>query len=376
MTVWLTAVLFFFIAACSMAQESVSPGIPGGTLRVAQKAEPKTLNPLLAIDAPSREVIRLLHSDLITINRGTHRAEAELAAACLFDGIPILPKHLLEADYRAGRITKLWTLASKPDPISGPGPFRLRAHKPGESTSLVRNPHDWESALNGDRLRYFDAVELRPMGSEENQIVRFFGGVEQKQFPGTRLVGAGSSLEYNAAFFNLDATAPAAVRARQRWFRDRRIRYGGRTFARWSHVPPDNRQLVDDEIAKPPRSIPGARTLLQQACYRWNGARLLDAAGTPAQFSILVSSSNAERMRMAAILASDWRELRADVQVAGLDRLADTKDFDVCLIGLGGGDADPNPEMNVWLSSRSMHLGESQSDPLRRHLGRRGWSTS
>ncbi|MDE3197018.1 MAG: hypothetical protein KGN84_11775, partial [Acidobacteriota bacterium] len=33
-----------------------------------------------------------------------------------------------------------------------------------------------------------------------------------------------------------------------------------------------------------------------------------------------------------------------------------TRQFDACIMALGGGDADPNSEMGVWLSSGSMHL--------------------
>ena len=40
----------------------------GGVLRAAQRAEPKTFNPVIAMDAPSREVLRRLHADLITID--------------------------------------------------------------------------------------------------------------------------------------------------------------------------------------------------------------------------------------------------------------------------------------------------------------------
>ena len=39
-----------------------------------------------------------------------------------------------------------------------------------------------------------------------------------------------------------------------------------------------------------------------------------------------------------------------------LDRLLTTHDYEACVLGLGGGDADPNSEMNVWLSSGGTHL--------------------
>src|SRR5947199_10826962 len=46
-----------------------------------------------------------------------------------------------------------------------------------------------------------------------------------------------------------------------------------------------------------------------------------------------------------------------------LDRVFQSFDYEAAIMGLGGGDPDPNPEMNVWLSSGSTHLwhlGETQ----------------
>ena len=54
-------------------------GQHGGQLVVTQRAEPRTLNPVTAADAPSREVIRRTIGDLIHINRETHEVEPALA---------------------------------------------------------------------------------------------------------------------------------------------------------------------------------------------------------------------------------------------------------------------------------------------------------
>jgi peptide/nickel transport system substrate-binding protein len=46
-----------------------------------------------------------------------------------------------------------------------------------------------------------------------------------------------------------------------------------------------------------------------------------------------------------------------------LDRVLQTHDYDAAVMGLGGGDVDPNSQLNVWLSSGDDHfwdLGETQ----------------
>ena len=56
-----------------------APGHAGGRLSVALRSEPKTLNPALAEDEPSRDVIRCLSADLIHINRLSLKTEPALA---------------------------------------------------------------------------------------------------------------------------------------------------------------------------------------------------------------------------------------------------------------------------------------------------------
>ena len=92
-------------------------------------------------------------------------------------------------------------------------------------------------------------------------------------------------------------------------------------------------------------------------------------SGQLVEFSIVTSSSNAQRMKMATLLQDDLAQLGMQVHVvpldfrATIDRVFQSFDYEAAIMGLGGGDADPNPEMNVWLSSGSTHLwhmGETQ----------------
>ncbi len=56
-------------------------GVRGGRLVVALRSEPKTLNPLTAIDVRSKDVIALLSADLIHINVESQKTEPALAKA-------------------------------------------------------------------------------------------------------------------------------------------------------------------------------------------------------------------------------------------------------------------------------------------------------
>src|SRR3954465_10133654 len=164
----------------------------GGQLTGNQRAEPRPLNPVTAIDSISRDVVKCTNADLIHINRETQRTEPALArswsvspdgrrytlalrrgirfsdgepfdaddvlfsfavyldtevkspqrdllvvggepgrvrkidlftgqgdlaepyagAERLFDGLAMLPRHLLETAYKEGRLTAVWGVAT------------------------------------------------------------------------------------------------------------------------------------------------------------------------------------------------------------------------------------------------------------------------
>src|ERR1700675_4854395 len=56
-----------------------SEGQPGGQVVVALRAEPKTLNPVVAADNPSKTVIWRMMADLVHINRASQKTEPAVA---------------------------------------------------------------------------------------------------------------------------------------------------------------------------------------------------------------------------------------------------------------------------------------------------------
>jgi len=45
-----------------------------------------------------------------------------------------------------------------------------------------------------------------------------------------------------------------------------------------------------------------------------------------------------------------------------IDRVKESKDYDACVLGIGSPDADPNSDLNVWLSSGGTHLWNPSQD--------------
>ena len=99
------------------------------------------------------------------------------------------------------------------------------------------------------------------------------------------------------------------------------------------------------------------------AGFSWGqDGKLVDAKKKPVEFTIITSSSNTQRLKMATIIADDLAQLGMNVHVVPLefravvDRVFQSNDYEACVLGLGGGDADPNGDMNVWMSNGSTHI--------------------
>jgi peptide/nickel transport system substrate-binding protein len=457
----------------------------GGHLTIGQRAEPKTLNPVTATDAVSREVIGRLMGDLIEINRSSQQTEPALAkswkispdgrtftlqlrkgirfsdghpfdaddvlfsfsvymdeavdspqrdlliidgkpilvtkldpytvrfamprpyaaAERLFDGLAMLPKHLLEKQYHQGHFAQAWSLNVQASEVAGLGPFRLKQYVPGQRVVVERNPYYWKVDQKNQRLPYLDELVFLFVGTEDAQVMRFEAGEtdiisrlssenynllsREKSRVGSQLADVGPSLEYNFLLFNLNDLSGkklGEVAGKQAWFSDLKFRqaisaavdresivrlvYGTRGAALWGNVGPGNKLWINQTIPHPSRSVETARQLLKAAGYSWNAAgQLLDATRQPVDFSIITSSSNSQRMKMATLLQDDLSHIGMQVHVvplefrAMIDRVFQSFDYDAAMMGLGGGDADPNPEMNVWAfsgTSHLWHLGETK----------------
>jgi len=454
-------------------------GRRGGRLVVALSSEPKTLNPLTAVDEASVTVVGRMAASLIDIDRETQRTTPGLArswtvspdgteytlhlrhglrfsdgspfdaddvvfsfeayldprseapqrdllivggepiqvskqdswtvvfrlaapyaaADRLFDGFAMLPRHLLGQQHDRADLGRAWAPSTPPGEIAGMGPFRLKSYSPGESLVLERNPHYFKVDTSGQRLPYLDEIVFLFVASDDVQVMRFESGEidvlsrlsaedfallqREKVGRGYRLQDLGPGLEYDFLFFNLNTDVAQKgfdlVARRQRWFRqtafrqavsaslDRagmvRLVFQGRAAPLRSQVTPGNRLWVDPALSPPQRSLAHARELLKGAGFSWNDTgRLVDDQGMPVAFSLLGSASSSTRMRLAAIIQQDLKELGIDVQIAAVEtrallhRVLKTHEYEACILALRPGDSDPNGEIDVWLSSGATHL--------------------
>jgi peptide/nickel transport system substrate-binding protein len=457
---------------------SSEPGVRGGGLVIAQRSEPRTFNPVTAVDQTSLGVNARLMGDLIHINRTTQKTEPALAkswavskdgkqftlklrrglrfsdgepfdaddvlfsfkvyldeqvhspqrdlliiqgkpisvekldeytvrftfpapyapAERVFDGLAMLPRHLLEKDYKDGKIAQSWTLSTPPSKIAGLGAFRLKQVMPGERIILERNPYYWKADSKGQRLPYLEELTFLVVPTQDAQVIRFQAGesdlisnlsadnfltLEPEQAAHHfKLYDVGPGLEYNFLLFNLnddiESRYPQIAR-KQKWFRDVRFRqavsaaidraaiarlvYHNRAAILATHVSPGNKQWFDSSVPAPVHSVSKAKELLKSAGFTWNSnGALVDSAGQPVEFTIVVGSSNTQRGQIAALIQADLKQIGITASVVPMesrsanDRVLNTHEYEAIVMGLVSGDADPTPDMNVLMSNGGTHL--------------------
>lgn len=268
------------------------------------------------------------------------------------------------------------------------GPFRLAEHKRGSYILLARNPNYWKTE-HGRRLPYLDAVRLDIQQNREIELARFHRGevhllssVEPLQYErlarGRKawLHDAGATLESELMWFNLRPDAPIAEH-KKRWFGSRNFRravshairrqdlcsvvYRGHAQPGVGPFSPANRFWFNARLKPHAFDAQTARQLLAKDGFRAQGGALRDSAGHAVEFSIITNSGNRSRERAAALIQQDLAALGIRLNIVTLDfpaliqRMTQTFDYEICLLGLINVDLDPNGQMNIWLSSSANH---------------------
>lgn len=355
------------------------------------------------VHSPQRDLLQVSGKPISARKLGQYRVAFDLpepyaAAERIFDNVSILPRHLLERAYEKGELNEAWNLTVNANEIAGLGPFRLKQYVAGQQLVLERNPYYWKTDAAKNRLPYLDQLIVVPVASQDAEVIRFQAGdldvidninaenfaVLEKEETAKHyhVQDLGPSMEYDFLFFNLNDLSSKqlpAIARKQQWFRkdefrqaisaaiDRdalvRLVFRGRAVPLASQVTPANKLWVDSSLPRPVHSVEKAQALLRSIgfTHRADG-KMVDSQGVPIEFSIITNPSNQQRTRMATLIQEDLNQLGMQVHVVPIEmkslmtRMLDSLDYDAAILGLLSGDADPNPEINVWTSTGGTHV--------------------
>ncbi len=317
-----------------------------------------------------------------------------------FGGVPIMPKHVLEAAVGAKVFPAAYGVNSKPNRIVGCGPYRLKEFRLGQFTLLERNPEYWVADRQGRRLPYFNEVMFAIQGDSGDEATPFLSGKSDvcevvrpqnyAQFTQAaaggkfQIVELGVGAERDFLWFNQNTGTnamgkPIVNPTRLKWFRNKKFRqavscaidrdrlvrevYGGRAQPALGFISTENQKWNNPDIPHYGFDLARARALLAEMGIqdRHGGGVMEDADGNPIEILFYSNTGNPLREKAAALIQEDLKKLGVRLiyvpiaYQALVERINVTFDYECALMGLGGGGGDPASHMNVLRSSEELH---------------------
>jgi peptide/nickel transport system substrate-binding protein len=336
----------------------------------------------------------------------TRLAEPYAVLAPAVGSLRILPRHVLERAWRAGRFASSYGTATPPESLVTSGPWRLKQLVPREKTVLARNPYWFELDARGRRLPYLDELVYLVVPDQNTATLKFqagevdgidnvkaedYGTFTRNQVAGGyTLHDLGPALTSNFFWFNLNTVkkpggrrpvgAPCADPVKYAWFVNRDFRravsmavdrdaitrsvFFGEGVRNWSLMTPGYRLFFSPRTVAPDHDPAAARLLLARIGFRdRDGDGVLeDPKGNPVRFTLKTNAGSA-RVQMANFVRDDLARIGIQCTVAPVDfntminNMREDFDYDAVLAGLGAA-VPPDPAMcgNFYRSSGVAHF--------------------
>ena len=325
--------------------------------------------------------------------------------------VRVLPKHVLEPAFRAGRFGSSYTTATPPDSLVTSGPWRLKSYLENQQTVLSRNPYWFGVDAKGSRLPYLDEIVFRVAKDQDAAAQMFHAGEldgldnvkaeDYKQYAAESqaksfvLYDVGPSFNTTFFWFNLNRVrkpekgkrlgAPEVEPYKFAWFSSRDFRravsmavdrdgiirgpYYGYGSKAWSIMTERNQRWYDSTLTAPDHDPAAANALLDRLGWKdrnGDGVRE-DAAGHPLAFTLVYNGDNKLRQAIAALLQDDLAKVGIKLTPAGLDfnallsKTRSERNYDACLLGLGSAvPSDPGMGANFWKSRGMTHYWDME----------------
>jgi peptide/nickel transport system substrate-binding protein len=320
--------------------------------------------------------------------------------------IRILPRHILEPAFKAGRFAAAYNTATPPESLVTSGPWRVKSYLENQQTMLARNPYWFGVDDKGRRLPYLDEVVFRVAKDQDVAAQMFHAGEldgldrvkpeDYKQYDteqktkGFKLYEVGTSFNTEFMWFNLNRVRkadkgkkpgdPVIEPWKFAWFSNRDFRravsmaidrdaliqgpYYGYGVKGWSQMTQGNARWYDSTITAPDHDPEQAKKLLDQlGLVDRNGDGIReDSAGHAVSFTVIYNADNKLRGAMATLIQDDLNKVGIKSIPSGLDfntlvtKTRNDFQYDVCQLGLGSAvPADPGMGANFWKSSGLTH---------------------
>jgi peptide/nickel transport system substrate-binding protein len=312
----------------------------------------------------------------------------------ILDALPILPRHKLEGALKAGTLRKAWGLQTPITDIVGLGPFVISDYQPGQRLIFARNPRYFEKAPDGTQLPYLDRLVVDVIPDQSAELLRLESGqldmmtseispdayapLKRAAEAGrVKLLDLGVSRNADGLWVNLKPGAFAGD-PRAAWLQRDELRraismavdrqafadtvFLGAGVPVYGAETPANKLWYWTGTPQTPHDPAGAKQLLATIGLtdRNGDGTLEDAAGRPAQFTLITQKGRASLERAATVIREEMKKVGVVVDVVTLDSSQVVQRFlagqyDAVYYNATKTDLDPGTNQDFWLSSGSAH---------------------
>ncbi len=310
----------------------------------------------------------------------------------------IVPKHYFKpySDKGESVFNAFLSPNTNPKEIVTNGAFRLKEYVAAQRVVFVRNPDYYKINTKDEKLPYLDKLVYLIVGDTNNEILKF----EAKEIDVLGIRGSNVArykLKEPASdytMYNLGADTGTMFLVinlnnrktngkwnvspmKQKWFANRDFR----AAIDWAIDRKAMVQNVAQGVAEPLftaeslnsiflnkyiKGHPSDKTValksLEKAGFQLKNGILYDSDGNRVEFDLYTNAGALEREALGVMIKQDLEELGMKVNFKPIEfnslvnKLTNTHDWDMAIMGLTGSPLEPHDGKNVWQSSGPLHL--------------------
>ena len=312
---------------------------------------------------------------------------------------PIVPKHYFKpySDKGESVFNAFLNPDTNPKTIVSGGAFRLKEYVAAQRVVFERNPNYYKINLDNKKLPYLNKIVYMIVGDSNNEILKF----EAKEIDVLGIRGANvAQYKLNEAksdykVYNLGPDTgtlflvinlnnrkdkngkPYVNPIKQKWFANRDFR----AAIDWAVDRKNMVQNIASGVAEPlftaeslnsiylnkyikghPCDLKVAKKSLEKAGFKQKDGKLYDSSNNRVEFDLYTNAGNLEREALGVMVKQDLEDLGMKVNFKPVEfnslvnKLTNTNDWDMAIMGLTGTPLEPHDGKNVWTSYGSLHM--------------------
>lgn len=313
---------------------------------------------------------------------------------------PIAPKHIFEPAVKKGKEYFETFLSTNIDPkiLVTSGAFKLKEYVPAQRVVFERNPNYYMINKNNQKLPYLDKLVYLIVGDINNEVLKFEGGEldtiglqganvarfkELEKHSNFKVYNLGPDTGTMFVSFNLNNRKDKNGKyyvdlKKQRWFQDKNFRQAvdyaidrknmvlniANGLAAPLYTAESLNSIYLNKNLKPyDRNIEKSKDLLKKSGYWWDKkGHLMDKFGNHVEFNLFTNAGNTEREAIGVMVKQDLEDLGMKINFKPIEfnslvnKLVNTSDWDIVIMGLTGSPLEPNGGKNVWMSNGTLHM--------------------